>query len=321
MALRTPSLLLRLFYNAKPIIPRWVQIVARRYIAQLICKKTSHIWPIDHNSAQPPEGWKGWPEGKQFALVLCHDVDTFRGYRGVLNVAELEENMGFHSCFSFVPERYGRVSLGLLDELRKRGFDIAVHGLKHDGKLFLSKRTFDRKAPRINAYLKMWQAKGFTSPSMQRNLEWMGALNIDYSTSTFDTDPFEPEPDGIRTIFPFWVAAMTQNGGFVEMPYTVPQDSTLFVILQERNIDIWKRKLNWIAEKGGMALLNTHPDYMNGKGRWGEEEYPIRFYEEFLNYVKSKYEDHYWHVLPEQMARFWRERMVLKPSEQKSSKP
>jgi hypothetical protein len=341
-----------LFYTAKPIIPRRVQISLRRQIAHYIRKKNCHLWPIDPNSAQPPEGWKGWPEGKQFALVLSHDVDTIHGYNDVLRVAELEENMGFRSCFNFVPERYGKVSLDLLDQLRRRGFDVAVHGLKHDGKLFLSKRTFGRQAPRVNAYLKKWQTDGFTSPSMQRNLKWMTSLNINYSTSTFDTDPFEPEPDGVRTIFPFVVyqgscqpSAISKQltpsccptsydltavssppmsseppSCFIELPYTIPQDSTLFIILQEKTIDIWKRKLDWIAEKGGMALLNTHPDYMNCvKSRCGLEEYPITFYEEFLSYVKDKYESQYWHVIPKGMARFWKEEIVTK-DKQGSSK-
>jgi hypothetical protein len=30
----------------------------------------------------------------------------------------------------------------------------------------------------------------------------------------------------------------------------------------EKTISIWKKKLDWIVEKGGMALLITHPDYM-----------------------------------------------------------
>jgi hypothetical protein len=358
----------RLFYTVKPMIPRRVQILLRRRLAVHKREKHSHIWPIDITSAQPPKGWSGWPEGKQFALVLSHDVDTIRGYNNVLKVAELEERMVFRSCFSFVPERYGRVSLDLLDQLRTRGFDVAVHGLKHDGKLFLSKRTFDRQALRINGYLKKWRTEGFTSPSMQRNLEWMTALNIDYSTSTFDTDPFEPQPDGAGTIFPFVVyrtssqltahssqpnsccneplpmssdlpssyelSAMSNelspmssdlpcshepsamscepSSCFIELPYTVPQDSTLFVILLEKTINIWKRKLDWVAEKGGMALLNTHPDYMNGSSRWGREEYPMRFYEEFLSYVKEKYEGRYWHALPREVARFWKEKMVTK---------
>ena len=79
--------------------------------------------------------------------------------------------------------------------------------------------------------------------------------------------------------------------------------------MREKAIDIWKNKVDWIAEKGGMALLNTHPDYMNGRGRCGREEYSMRFYEEFLHYVKEKYEGQYWHVLPKEMAGFWKNTM------------
>lgn len=94
--------------------------------------------------------------------------------------------------------------------------------------------------------------------------------------------------------------------GYVELPYTLPRDFTLFVLMREKNIDTWKRKLDWIAEHGGMALINTHPDYMHF-GNWKPrlEEYPVRYYEEFLGYVKQRYEGEYWHVLPRDMARFW----------------
>jgi len=79
--------------------------------------------------------------------------------------------------------------------------------------------------------------------------------------------------------------------------------------MKERNIDIWKNKIDWIAENGGMALLLTHPDYMNFDGnKLGIEEYPARYYEEFLEHIKQKYEGHYWHVLPKDMARFWAKR-------------
>ena len=98
---------------------------------------------------------------------------------------------------------------------------------------------------------------------------------------------------------------------FIELPYTLPQDSTLFVILREKSVDIWKRKLDWIAENGGMALLNSHPDYMNcrdARGRW--EEYSISFYEEFLQYARERYGGRFWHVLPKEMALFWKQNMV-----------
>jgi hypothetical protein len=74
----------------------------------------------------------------------------------------------------------------------------------------------------------------------------------------------------------------------------------------ERAINIWKRKLDWIVEKGGMALLITHPDYMNfegGKPKLGE--YPARHYEDFLAYIENNYKGQYWHALPRDVGRFW----------------
>ncbi len=131
-------------------------------------------------------------------------------------------------------------------------------------------------------------------------------LDILHSTSTFDSDPFEPQPDGIRTIFPLWVSNSRQpHRGFIELPYTLPQDHLLFVIMRHTNIDIWKKKLSWIADKGGMALLNTHSDYMGGNGNTlSLEEYPIDYYIEFLEYVKSTYKGKYWHGLPRELVSF-----------------
>jgi len=90
---------------------------------------------------------------------------------------------------------------------------------------------------------------------------------------------------------------------FVELPYTLPKDSTLFIILQEKSIDIWKRELDWIAEQGGMALVNTHPDYMDSDddGR-GDFLYPIKHYTDFLEYVQRRYADKYFHALPAEIA-------------------
>lgn len=301
----------RIFYRLKPVILRRFQIFLRRQIALYKRKKYAHIWPIDPNAGDPPKGWKGWPDGKKFAIVLSHDVDTLNGHDKVLKLVEIEEKLGFRSSFNFVPERYKNSDF-LHKELRRRGFEIGVHGLKHDGRLFISRRIFNKRAPRINNYLSKWNTACFTSPSMHRNLDWMLALNITHSISTFDTDPIEPQPDGVGTIFPFRTAKDENQEGFLELPYTLPQDFTLFVLLKQKNIDIWKDKLGWIAEKGGMALLNTHSDYMdfNRKGL-RMEEYPAKYYSEFLEYIKSKYKGQYWHVLPMDMARFWSKNLAM----------
>lgn len=222
---------------------------------------------------------------------------------------QLEIEMGFRSSFNFVPERY-QVSSELRDDLVENGFEIGVHGLKHDGKLFLSREKFRQNAMRINQYLKEWKSVGFVSPSMHRNLDWMHDLDIEYDASTFDTDPFEPQPRGMETIFPFTIHGTNGRTGYVELPYTLPQDFTLFVLMKERNIDIWRRKLDWIAERGGMALVITHPDYMNGDSRkCAIDEYPMEFYRELLHYVRAKHGGQYWQPLPKRIARFWKDKM------------
>ena len=130
-------------------------------------------------------------------------------------------------------------------------------------------------------------------------------LGTEYDSSTFDTDPFEPEPDGVATIFPFWVPGL-DGGGYVELPYTLAQDFTLFVILQERNIDIWKKKIDWVAQQGGMVLVNTHPDYMCFNGNKPlRDEFPASYYSDLLSYVREKYEDKYWHALPRDVSQFY----------------
>lgn len=293
-----------LFYLLKPFIPRRVQIQLRRRLVERQRRASFRTWPIDPAAAHV-NNWSGWPEQKKFAVILTHDVDTPKGYSRCSQLAELEQHLGFRSSFYFVPKRYN-VAPELRECLVNGGFEVGVHGLYHDGRLYESREIFRERVEHINRYLKEWQAVGFRSPSMHHNLEWLHDLEVEYDASTFDTDPFEPQPDGVRTIFPFWVNGGTARGGYVELPYTLAQDFTLFVLMRNRTIDIWKQKLDWIANQGGMALVLTHPDYMSfGTSAAGLEEYPSGLYEDLLRYIKDQYRDEYWHALPKDAARFW----------------
>ena len=209
------------YYRIKPFIPRRLQIWARGLV---VLRK----------------------------LAAC--ADWFGRVRRLL---AMEEKRGFTSSFNFVPKKY-HVDQLTLEFLRSRGFEVGVHGWKHDGKLYASRAKFQRRAQKINRCLKDWNATGFRSPAMHHNLDWLHQLEIDYDLSTFDTDPFEPQPDGVCTIFPFWVAAPKAGAGYVEMPYTLPQDSTLFVLMGRGDIDIWKRKLRWIVGYRGNGA-GQHP--------------------------------------------------------------
>ena len=299
-------MLLKIYYSLKPFIPRRVQLSLRRIIAKRKLQKIKESWPICPGSEKIPKYFKAWPEGR-FALALTHDVDTQRGHDRVKELMKLEMELGFRSSFNFVPERYN-VSIDLIDELKANSFEIGVHGLVHDGRLYESKEIFLKRAKKINFYLKEWNAVGFRSPAMHHNLDWIHDLDILYDSSTFDTDPFEPQNDGVNTIFPFWVEnPRNPSSGYVEMPYTLPQDHNLFIILQMKDISIWKKKLDWIVENGGMALLNCHPDYMYfGHGERSIEDYSASLYEDFLRFVKAKYSHCMWHPLPREMANFWK---------------
>jgi hypothetical protein len=146
---------------------------------------------------------------------------------------------------------------------------------------------------KINEYARTWEATGFRSPSTLRNAEWMAGMSFAYDSTYPDTDPYEPQPGGCCTIWPYFLGTM------VELPMTMPQDHTLFEILKMNDIATWKTKANWLAGEGGIVVINIHPDYMLTPDR-------LKFYEELLHHMKTL--DGMWHVLPRDAARWWRDR-------------
>ncbi|MCA9245480.1 MAG: hypothetical protein KDA42_00165 [Planctomycetales bacterium] len=233
-----------------------------------------------------------WPHGKSFALVLTHDVEEAEGLRRVSKLADLEEEMGFRSCWNIVPHRYP-VDHGLLRDLRARGFEIGVHGYNHDGKLFLSHKTFHNRVEAIHRALAEFQAVGFRAPMVHRNLHWMQALDVEYDASCFDVDPLQAMPGGVQQVWPFIA------GRFVELPYTLPQDHSLFYPCRAKDDSIWRNKLTLLRRLHGMALMLTHPDYLDSAKR-------LAIYRNFLEQVKDT--GGFWHALPRDVARWWRRR-------------
>jgi len=298
-------ILQNIYYAIKPFLPWSVRIFLRRQRARSRKSSFCNVWPIDPIAATAPPNWPGWPNGKRFAVVLTHDVEGPKGLGRTLQLMEAESRHGFRSSFNFVPKGDYRVDALLRSTLDSAGFEVGVHGLEHDGKLYKSKADFVQKATQIREYMRKWNATGFRSPLMQHKLGWLHQLGVEYDASTFDTDPFEPQSDGVRTIFPFWVPSQ-QGSGYVELPYTLVQDFTLFTILGQTNTDVWKAKVDWIAAHGGMVLLNTHPDYICFEGTPQRDEYPLSYYEEFLTHLRAKYNNQFWSALPREVAAFYR---------------
>ena len=293
----------RIYYRIKPLIPVGLRLATRRWLMRRQLPHVHRTWPIAPGSEHPPEHWRGWPDGKKFALVLTHDVEGEAGLEKCRRLMAVEKSLGFRSSFNFIPEGGYQVSPELRAELHTAGFEVGVHDLKHDGRLYLNREHFRQNAERINHYLKDWGASGFRSGFMLHNLNWLHDLKIQYDASTFDTDPFEPQPDSRNTIFPFWIS--NGNGGYAELPYTLPQDSTLFLLLQETDPKIWIQKLDWIARHGGMALLNVHPDYIQFPGdRPAPRTFPVEHYIQLLQHLRDHHAESYWHPLARDMANF-----------------
>ena len=306
----------RLYYNLKPYLPWRFRMALRRIMAHRKRKACQDVWPINETAGNPPAGWPGWPDGKKFALVLTHDVEGPEGLAKCRRLMQLEKELGFHSSFNLIPEGGYSVSRELREEVVQNGFEIGVHDLHHDGKLYQTRREFSKNAKGINHYLEEWGVAGFRAGFMLRQMDWLHDLKIQYDASTFDTDPFEPQPDGTGTIFPFWVPRpkskirsasnyQPSGDGYVELPYTLPQDSTLFLVLRKSSPEIWLRKLDWIVQHGGMALVNVHPDYL----RFPDEPasprtYPVALYLELLKYVRNRHAGVYWQPLPREVAAF-----------------
>ena len=74
------------------------------------------------------------------------------------------------------------------------------------------------------------------------------------------------------------------------------------VILGERTPHLWLDKVNVIQQWQGMALVNTHPDYL-------VEQAHLGIYETFLRELKRR--GNYWHALPRDVARWWRQRAAV----------
>ena len=170
----------RAYYALKPFIPRKVQLFLRRVFVIRKLKKVQNVWPIDETAGEMPQGWKGWPKGKQFALVLTHDVDTQRGHDRALKLAEMEKELGFCSSFNFVCRRY-QISKILLENLRDNGFEIGNHGVYHDGKKIDSLGIFQERSRIINDFIKEWGVAGFRAPSMIMNPILMSASTLPFS--------------------------------------------------------------------------------------------------------------------------------------------
>lgn len=305
---RAKRLAMRGYYAARPAMPRSFQIWLRRRFSRIQARTRFPRWPVEtalHDlydlllgrlaalAGEPVPTIAPWPDPYRWALVLSHDVERRPGYENLHLLADVEKQTGFRSSWNFVPERDYTVAEERLDQLRADGFEVGLHGLYHDGRDLESRATLDQRLPAMRRYAEQWGAVGFRSPATHRDWELMPLLGFDYDSSSPDTDPFEPKSGGCCSWLPFF------NRELVELPITLTQDHTVFVILEQADDSLWREKTEFLRGRGGMALLLTHPDYML-------EPNLVELYRAYLGRYAG--DETAWKPLPREVSAWWRRR-------------
>lgn len=308
---RRPSPALGGYYLFKNFIPRRVRLRLNSTAIRVRRRSAFPNWPCESllldfwrgwlkqalDSVGANDGWHVgfWPDNARCCIVLTHDVESPKGVDRMERIADIEERYGFRSSWNLPLAQY-RIDWATVERVRARGFEIGAHGLAHDGRLFRSEADFAELGPLLERLAREHSMVGFRSPSTLRRAEWIANMAFEYDCTFADSDPYEPQPGGTCSIFPFHL------GGLIELPYTLPQDHTLIHLLHRDPLQLWYLKAQWIAAAGGMILTLTHPDYSGA----GEH---LAAYEELLKRLRDLPQA--WHALPSAVARWWRRRSQM----------
>jgi hypothetical protein len=241
-----------------------------------------------------------WPEGAPACIILTHDVEGTAGYKFTAELMDIDLSHGFKASFQVIPEKRYKVSDAYVDQIRNRGFEFNIHDLNHDGQLFKEKDEFLQRAKKINEYGERYGTRGFRSGSMYRNQDWYDAFAFSYDMSVPNVAHLEPQRGGCCTVMPYFV------GKILEIPLTTTQDYSVFHILNDYTINLWKEQIELVRQKNGILSFIAHPDYLIDQRSRG-------VYEDLLVHLRRIVDrDAVWATLPGEVDRWWRARAEMR---------
>jgi peptidoglycan/xylan/chitin deacetylase (PgdA/CDA1 family) len=307
----------KVYYLLRPLLP----ISLRKHLQQFSLRGWETIpfpaWPVDRSVDRLFEkllritlqAWRidrlpfiwFWPEGHTACAIVTHDVEALSGRDFTGRLMDIDDAYGIKASFQVIPEQRYTISQEYLDALRERDFEIGIHGLTHDGRLFWNLEEFLRRAKKINQYAKEFGAQGFRSPVMYRNVDWMKHLRFSYDMSVPNVAHLDPQRGGCCTIMPYFLP-----DGMLELPLTTIQDYSLFYILEEYSIALWQKQISIILGGHGLMSFNIHPDYVMQNR--AQDVYKALL--EYLSQLRADYG--VWVALPREVNRWWRERSEMR---------
>jgi hypothetical protein len=240
-----------------------------------------------------------WPDGAPSCLILTHDVETSAGRDFTPQLMDLDSSYDFKASYQVVPEKRYDVPDEYVQSIQDRGLEFNIHDLNHDGRLYLERKEFLRRAKKINHYVRRYGASGFRAGSMYRRIDWYDDFEFSYDMSVPNIAHLEPQRGGCCTVFPFFL------GKILEIPLTTGQDYAVFHILNEYSIELWKQQSDLIRQRNGLMSFLTHPDYLIARGA-------RKTYESLLGYLREMIDrEKVWMALPGEVANWWRTRSQL----------
>ena len=303
------------YYFVRPSLPLPIRKHLQKFHLNGWRKLTFPHWPVDttvdqlmeqlmtlavqRQGGEIPFIWF-WPDGKDACAVITHDVETQRGVELSNWLMDVNESYGIPASFQVIPEQRYTVSESYLESIRRRGFEVNVQDLNHDGNLYRDRRNFEARVSKINAYGKHYGAAGFRAGVLYRNQEWFDLLDFEYDTSVPNVAHLDPQHGGCCTVMPYFV------GHLVELPVTTTQDYSLFHIMNDYSLALWKQQFNIILSRHGLINVITHPDYITDSVKqWT--------YTQLIELVDQiRRERNVWVALPRDVSTWWRQRSQMR---------
>jgi hypothetical protein len=306
------SAITKAYYVLRPLLP----VAIRKHLQKIKLNDWKKIafpsWPVDCNVdvlarqlllqvlrasglRRIPFIWF-WPGGATSCAIMTHDVETAAGRDYCPALMDINDSFGIKSSFQVVPEVRYEVTREYLSSIQTRGFEVNVQDLNHDGRLYRDRKQFLERVKKINSYGAAWGAAGFRAAVLYRNEQWFDQLKFEYDMSVPNVGHLDPQRGGCCTVMPYFI------GDILEVPVTTTQDYSLFHILKDYTLTLWKRQLQLIADNHGLASFIIHPDYVIGKRE-------NALYRELLEYLAVLRDTkNVWFPKPGELNRWWRER-------------
>ncbi|HVA85732.1 MAG TPA: hypothetical protein VNF73_05340 [Candidatus Saccharimonadales bacterium] len=247
-----------------------------------------------------------YPDGRRAAVVLTHDIDSRDELDLIDAIRVLERRHDLASSFGFVPEVTWPQE-GQVQRLVAEGCEVYCHDLRHDGKLPYMPADAIRSALEQVFQRSPWARSlmpGFRSGQllMSPTLRTVVGELFDFDLSVPDTERGGPYgyAAGCGTVYPY------ELGSLMEIPLTLAQDiyvRHVYGLGPAAVLRTWLEKLRYIADVGGVAVLNTHPVWVNPKrpDMW-------QAYDAFLANVAT--DDRLWVTTPAWLVAWLRQRRV-----------